>query len=182
MDKPICLAFPILELINLHMYETYYDILQPCFGKETFQLHCMDTDSFIFSVNTRDIIEDLKNSEDMFDFSNLDKNHEIISKKNKKVFGKFKIETPKTIWIDEFVCLRSKMYAFKCGDYSRNKLKAISKSQSRHLKFEEYENCLDGEEYQKDCDKYILRSLNHELYLQEVKNLHYLYLMKNDVI
>ena len=59
----------------------------------------------MLSLNTTDIIKDLKNLEDKFDFSNLDKNHEIFSNKNKKVIGKFKIETPKNIWIDEFVCL-----------------------------------------------------------------------------
>ena len=97
----------------------------------------MDTDSFVLSVNTKDIIKDLKNLEEIFDFSNLDKNHEIFSNKNKKVIGKFKIETPKNIWIHEFVCLRSKMYAFKCGNDSENKLKGISISQSKNIKFEE---------------------------------------------
>ena len=29
MDKPIYLGFAILELSKLHMYETYYDTLQP---------------------------------------------------------------------------------------------------------------------------------------------------------
>ena len=57
-----------------------------------------------------------------------------------KFLGKFKIETPKTIWIDEFVCLKCKMYAFKCGDDSKNKLKGISKSQSKHIKFENIKN------------------------------------------
>ena len=114
MDKPIYLGFTVLELSKLLMYEIYYEKLQPYFGQEDIQLHYMDTDSFILSVNTKDIIKDLKNLEDMFDFSNLDKTHELFSNKNKKVIGKFKIETPKNIWIDEFVCLRSKMYAFKC--------------------------------------------------------------------
>ena len=96
-----------------------------------FPLIVHNTDSFILSVNTNDIIKDLKNLEDIFDFSNLDKNHELFSNKNKKILGFFKIETPKSIWIDEFVCLRSKMYAFKCGNDSRNKLKGVSKSQSK---------------------------------------------------
>ena len=87
MDKPICLNFNVLELIKLHMYETYYDILQPNFGQENIQLHYMDTDSFILSVNTNDIIRDLKNLEDIFDFSNLDENHELLSNKNKKRVG-----------------------------------------------------------------------------------------------
>ena len=32
MDKPIYLGFSVLELSKLHMYSTYYDILQPYFG------------------------------------------------------------------------------------------------------------------------------------------------------
>ena len=71
------------------MYDTYYDKLQTYFGQENIQLHYMDTDSFVFSVNTKDIVEDLKNLEDIFDFSNLDKNHELFSNKNKKVTGFF---------------------------------------------------------------------------------------------
>ena len=118
MDKPIYLGFSVLELGKLVMYETYYDKLQPYFGQEDIQLHYMDTESFVLSVDTKDIIKDLKNLEDLFDFSNLDENHELFSNK-KKVIGKFKIETPKNIWIDEFICLRSKMYAFKGGDDSK---------------------------------------------------------------
>ena len=34
MDKPTYLGFAILELSKLHMYETYYDTLQPYFGHE----------------------------------------------------------------------------------------------------------------------------------------------------
>ena len=183
MDKPIYLGFSVLEISKFLMYETYYNILQPYFGQENIQLHYMDTDSFVLSVNTKDIIKDLKNLEDIFDFSNLDKNHELFNYKNIKVIGKFKIDTPKNIWIDEFDCLRSKMYAFKCGDDSKNKLKGISKSQSKHIKFEEYKTCLDGEEYQGECNNYIIRSINHEMLLQEIKkNLYYLFSMINDVI
>ena len=169
MDKPIYLGFTLLELSKLLMYETYYDMLQPYFGQENIQLHYMDTDSFVLSVNTKDIIKDLKNLEDIFDFSNLDENHDLFSKKNQKLIGNFKIETPKIIWIDKFVCLRSKMYAFKCGDDSKNKLKGISKSQSKNIKFKEYKKCLDGEEYQRECNNYIIKSINHEMVLQEVK-------------
>ena len=34
MDKAIYVGFSILDLSKLHMYETYYDILQPYFGQE----------------------------------------------------------------------------------------------------------------------------------------------------
>ena len=125
----------------------------------------------ILSMKTKDIIKELKNLEDIFDFSNLDENHELFSEKNKKVIGKFKIKTPKNIWIDEIVCLRSKPYSFKCKENieSKNKIKGISKSQSKHIKFEEYYNCLFGGEYQKECNNYNIRSINHEMVLQEVK-------------
>ena len=102
------------------MYETYHN-LQPYFGQENLQLHYIDTDGMMLSMKTQNIINDFKKLEDIFDFSNLDENHELYSNKNKKVIGKFKIETPKNIWIDEFVALRSKMYAFKCWDESQNK-------------------------------------------------------------
>ena len=171
MDKAIYVGFSLLDLGKLHMYETYYDTLQPYFGQENLQLHYVDTDGMFLSMKTENITEDLKNLENKFDFSNLDKNHEIFSEKNKKVVGKFKLEAPKNIWIDEFVCLRSKAYSFKCNDNNenKNKIKGISKSQSKHIKFEEYYNCLFGKEYQKECDNYIIRSLNHGMVLQKVR-------------
>ena len=172
MDKAIYVGFAILELSKLHMYETtYYDTLQQYFGQENLQLHYIDTDGMFLSMKTENIIKDLKNLEDIFDFSNLDKNHELFSNKNEKKVGFFKIETPKNIWIDEFVCLRSKAYSFKCKneDENKNKIKGISKSQSKHIKFEEYYICLFGRKYQKECNNYIIRSINHEMVLQEIK-------------
>ena len=56
MDKPTYLGFTVLELSKLLMYETYYDILQPYFGQENIKLHYMDTDNFVLSVNTEDLI------------------------------------------------------------------------------------------------------------------------------
>ena len=170
-DKAIYVGFAMLELSKLHMYETSYETLQPYFGQDNLQLHYIDTDGMFLSMKTKDIIKDLKNLEDIFDFSNLDKNHKLYSERNKKVIGKFKIETPKNIWIDEFVCLRSKAYSFKYNDNteSKNKIKGISKSQSKHIKFEDYFNCLFGGEYQRECNNYIIRSINHEMVLQEVK-------------
>ena len=47
------------------------------------------------------------------------------------------IETPKSFWIDEFVCQGRKMYWFKSAVDVKNKLKGISKSQSKHNKFED---------------------------------------------
>ena len=52
------------------------------------------------------------------------------------------------------------------------KIKGISKSQSKHIKFEEYRKCSDGRDYQRECYNYILRSIIDEMHLQEVKNRH----------
>ena len=121
MDKAIYVGFTILELSKLHMYETYYNTLQPYFGQENLQLLYIDTDGMFLSMKTENIIKDLKNLEDIFDFNNLDKNHELYSERNKKVIGKFKLETPLNICIDEFVCLRSKAYSFKCKNNDEKK-------------------------------------------------------------
>ena len=72
MDKPIYLGFAVLDLGNLHKYKTYCDRLQPYFGHENIQSHYIDTDSFVLSENTKDIIKDLRKIEDIFDFSIVD--------------------------------------------------------------------------------------------------------------
>ena len=97
MDKAIYVGFGILELSKLHMYETYYDKFQPYFEQGTLQLHYIDTDGMILSMKTENIIKDIKNLEDLFDFSNVDENHQIYSNKNEKLVGKFKLETPKIL-------------------------------------------------------------------------------------
>ena len=60
MDKALYVGFSILELSKLHMYETYYDTLQPYFSQENLQLHYLDTDGMFLSMKTKDIIKDLK--------------------------------------------------------------------------------------------------------------------------
>ena len=48
-------------------------------------------------------------------------------------------------------------------------MKRISKSQSKNEKFEEYYICLFGGDYQEECDNYIFRSKNHDMYLEKVR-------------
>ena len=123
----------------------------------------------ILSMRTENNIKDLKNSEDTFDFSNLDENHELFSNKIKKVFGKFEIETPINIWIDEVVCLRSKVFSFKCKNEDESKIRkeGFSKSLSKHNKIEEDKKCLDGKNFRSECDIYFFRSINQEMFLHK---------------
>ena len=102
MEKPIYLGFTILELSKLLMYETYYDKLQKYFGIDGVQIHYQDTDAYIMSIKTTDVVNDitiLQNRYKMFDFSNLNKDHKFFSNEYKKIPGYLKIETPKSIYI-----------------------------------------------------------------------------------
>ena len=92
MDKPIYLGFSVLELSKLLMYESFYDKLQPYFGEENVQNHYGDTNAIVLSIETKYFVEDLYNLRDLFDFSYLNKEHNLFSEENKKVVGNFKIE------------------------------------------------------------------------------------------
>ena len=66
---------------------------------------------------------------------------------------------------------------FKCGDNIKNKLKGVSTSQSKHIKFEENKNSLDREEYQREYYKYILCSIKHEINNpQKIKKINFIYI------
>ena len=124
----------------------------------------------ILSMNTKDIMNDLKNLEDIFDFSSLDETHELFGNKKTKRIWNFKIETPKNIWIVEFVCLRSKAYSFKCNDNkeNKNKKKVFLDLNQKILNLKNI-TIVFGGECQKDCDNYIIRSLNHGMYLEGIR-------------
>ena len=76
--KPIYVGFSVLELSKLLMYEWYYDKMQPYFGEDNLELHCLDTDGFIFSFKTiKSLLEDLIYFKEGFDFSDLDPSREL---------------------------------------------------------------------------------------------------------
>ena len=96
----------------------------------------MDTDSNMICLNTKDIIKELRSFGNLFDFSNLNENHQLFTNKYEKVTVEFKIETPKIVCIDEFNCLRSKMYAIKGGDSSKNKKNVFLNINKKILNFQ----------------------------------------------
>ena len=143
-DKPIYLGFSVLELSKLLMYEIYYHTLEP-YWQNKIQLHYMDTDSFIlsFNANNRELINFLQENKDEFDFSELDKSHELYDPINKKVIGKMKIETSPVLVLDTFTALRSKSYSFS---YNSIIQKAKQKGIQKAPKCEEYQNSLFNSE------------------------------------
>ena len=83
------------------------------FGRKIEQLHYIDKDAFLLSRKTGNFIEDLYNLRDLFDFSNLNLEHETFHNKNKKAAGKFKIERRRSNWVDELICLTANAFSFK---------------------------------------------------------------------
>ena len=118
------------------------------------------------SIRTTDIMNDLKKFGDFFDFINPKENHEIFSNRNEKVVGKCKIETPKCLYLEKSIILTSKGYAFECNDKTESKRTELVNLIRK--KYEPCYNCSFWREYQKDCDCYKIRSINHEIYLQKV--------------
>ena len=75
---------------------------------------------------TEDTGDHSKSFKGIFSFGNENTEHPII-KHEKKVPGTFKIETTKSLWIDVFVFLRSKVCPYKCGNDCKISLKGIAK-------------------------------------------------------
>ena len=172
MEKPIYLGFSILELSKLLMYETYYDKLQKYFGIDGIQIHYQDTDAFIMSLTSKNTVNDLSKLQEqynLFDFSNLNKEHILFSNKYKKTPGYLKIETPNSLYIHKFVCLRSKCYAYMTQlDGYENKFKGIVKGYKKEISFDQYYNCLMNQSYNQTCTQYCIRNHDHGMYLQQI--------------
>ena len=85
-------------------------------------------------------IKDFKNLQHSFDFSNLDENHELLSTMHKKAFGKFKIESPRSLWIDKLCLLRAKSFSFvfSIDKENRTKLKGIEKDFGYRIEFKDF--------------------------------------------
>ena len=172
-DKPIYLGFSVLELSKLLMYEFYYHKLQPYYG-DKIKLHYMDTDSFILSIKTGDLINDLEYFKDDFDFSELDPSHELYNSINKKVIGKMKIETSPIIELDNFVALRSKSYSFSYGSAQKltqeAKQRTIQKSKQKGIQhtpiYSQFINSLFNSETT-TATNYSIRSNAHNLTVQK---------------
>ena len=109
MNKPIYLGQAILDLSKTLMYEFWYDYIKPKFGDKV-RLCYMDTDSFVMYIKTEDFYKDISDGVDRwFDTSCFNRNDDrpLETRKNEKVFGKFKDELGAKI-IAEFCALRVK--------------------------------------------------------------------------
>ncbi len=153
LNRPIHVGATILELARLHMYEFYYNQLPEIFKNNDnshvpFELLYMDTDSFILSIESPDIIPYIKKNSKYFDCSDYPTNHPLYSIENKKVPGKFKDEMP-GIQIQEFLSICPKVYTIKTSNPVNDvkKAKGVQRNIIKNeVSFLDYYNCLFNEQ------------------------------------
>lgn len=170
LDKPIYIGFTVLELSKSHMYDFHYSVFKPMYGKRL-QMCYMDTDSFIYHIQTKNYYSDLKTYLlPYFDTSNFSfDNEHRLPIQNKKVPGLFKDEMGEK-YIIEFVGLRSKLYCIKTNDNVIKKAKGVKKAVIHDLGVSDYMRSL----YQGDVIKkknILFRSIKHEIFTQSVNKI-----------
>ena len=73
------------------MYEFWYDYMKKKYG-DMVKLCCMDTDSLIINIKTKDFCKDIAQDVERFDTSNYDVDRPLPKGKNKKVISLMKDE------------------------------------------------------------------------------------------
>ena len=141
-------GWAILELSKLALFQLYYDILLPRFGKPNIDIIMSDTDSLILHIRNHTENEINEKLYDVLDFSNYPLDSPWFSTKRAKVPGFIKNEYPKA-QITECVALKAKSYAFQMKDRRTGKLevekkcKGVTKARTKSLRFASYKKCLD---------------------------------------
>src|SRR3989440_11125198 len=130
LNKPIIVSASVLSLSNLLMYRFWYGYVKERYGNNA-QLSYMDTDSFIFQVETEDIYKDMAERPDLFDLN------------DSKTIGLYKDETPGNV-ITESIHIRAKLYHYVLaerepdGKTTNSKHKGVSKKGMCEMRSEEH--------------------------------------------
>ena len=145
MNKPIYLGLAILDISKTLMHDFWYDYLKPKYDNNI-GLCYMDTDSFIFHVETEDFYKDISNHADnRFGTSaySKDLNRSLSIGKNEKVLGMMKDELSGKI-MTQFVALRAKTYSYLYYDGEEGKKAKGTKKCviKENIKFDDYKLCL----------------------------------------
>ena len=148
LDKQWSVGWAILELSKLALFQLYYDILLPRFGKNNVDIIMSDTDSLILHIREYSESQINEKLQDVIDFSNYSTDSPWYSTKRAKVPGFIKNEYPKS-QITECVALKAKSYAFEMKHKNsgkktiEKKCKGVTKARTRTLKFKSYKKCLE---------------------------------------
>lgn len=165
-DKPIIIGFTILDLSKILLYTFHYDFMKTLYARENITLCYTDTDSLIYQIKTNDIYADFKpHLNTWFDTSGYKPDNPYgYPLVNKKVMGVIKDEMNGEI-LEEFLGLRSKMYAIKVHKREQSicKAKGITKGVRKHLSILDYKACLFKKLSIKK-QQHIIRSIKHNVY------------------
>jgi hypothetical protein len=167
-NKPIYIGMSILDISKNCMYDFYYNTIKEKYN-ENVKLLYMDTDSLIMEIKTDDFYNDMKSMINEFDTSDYLKDNAYgMPLVNKKVLGKFKDELNGKI-MDEFIGLRSKLYAYKlfANGNETKKAKGVKKNVvQKEICFDDFRKCLLTKEaiYKKQN---IFRTNLHNIYTVE---------------
>ena len=93
----------------------------------------------------------------------------VISEKQEKVLGQFKVETPEGLWFDKFIALKSKSCCFIENGETNRKIKGISKVVCKKSTFEEHYSCLMNYDSNTPIKhtKLTIQSDYHKIYLRK---------------
>ena len=162
--KPIYVGFSVLELAKLHVYKTHYETFNLYYGNRI-QLEYTDTDSFIYYIETENILADLQHFSSIMHFSEYPSYHPLYDVTNKKKLGYMKDEMCGQP-ITEFIGLKAKMYALKTADEEKKRAKGVQRSVlNQEITFEDFKQCLfeDGFMYHSmtrlNCENHKIRGI-----------------------
>lgn len=181
MDRPIYSGMSILDISKTLMYDFHYSKMVEYYGRDRIGISYMDTDAFVYWMQTEDMYKDLREYpfKTDFDLSNYPHDHLTYDGGiNKKIIGKFKDELNGKP-IKEIICLAAKMYAMDIPNPSgadTEKSTYIKKAKGvknlyvkKKVKFEHYQESLRLQKVF-TANYNVIRSFNHKIYsLTETK-------------
>ena len=94
LNKPIYVAFTVLDLSKWNMYGFHYNFIKKKFNAE---LLFTDTDSLNYEIKSENVYEEFYKWKDLFDFSNYSKDSILYYDTNKKVIAILKNEYVKLL-------------------------------------------------------------------------------------
>lgn len=153
LNSPVAIGSVILDHSKYLMYYFYYQVMKQQY-RSSLRLLFTDTDSLCMELSHLDPMKDLKYSnilDEWFDLDEYPKDESYYgcnyhSNKNKKVIGKFKDEFVKSgtgLYITEVVALRSKMYSCLQSDgLNKKTAKGVTAAAKRKLLHDKYLACV----------------------------------------
>jgi hypothetical protein len=170
LNKPIQVGIAVLEISKTLMYDFHYNYFLKKYGASNVKLLFTDTDSLCYEVRTEDFFDDMIEDSHLYDLSDFPKDHKCYNTTNKKVIGKFKLETLDDV-ATEFVGLKSKMYSLLTLNTEKKTLKGMAKCVKENIiKHANYLEVLMNGKVQRESQNTI-RSFNHDVYSINMKKI-----------